>query len=516
MAKSTKKSATSTPKMAIAGLPQGSADRLLLRLTDSVKYRHLKYREDLLAAAAAVREARAQHTPTDLLDASEAAEAALLQIRPEDEDAFEDACFELSQATDRINPLRDQTSGKRFRNARKLKKIRKHLIAQSRHRRKMHEDIMPPEVLETAHQAERVFKATNPLDSADFNAAAHRLHQAGRDIVPQQKSAWRENVEIMVVAIAVALGVRTYIVQPFKIPTGSMQPTLYGVTHGAGEDPGKLFHPLGSGRLSFANPGYLIRGLFTGKWWTNVTAQGNGIVKIPDFQPNNKFLRLDIGFKSHEIPYGFTLQVKNGDVVKRGDILANGNKESGDQILVNKIAYNYGRPKRGDIFVFNVRDVNYRDMLGSDQHYIKRLVGLPGETIQVLPDRRLYADGELINEPESIRNQYQRVYSGAGRGQTPTGFSGYKSIPANHDNDSLSNLPRGGLAIELSDTQYLPMGDNTMNSQDGRYFGGVERKDVTGPAFMVYWPFPRFGLTDTHADAIPNPEISPAAPRPKE
>src|SRR3984957_19704487 len=47
---------------------------------------------------------------------------------------------------------------------------------------------------------------------------------------PYPHAVWRENVEVLLVAIAVAMGIRTFFVQPFKIPTGSMQPTLYGIT----------------------------------------------------------------------------------------------------------------------------------------------------------------------------------------------------------------------------------------------------------------------------------------------
>src|SRR5277367_2744672 len=49
-------------------------------------------------------------------------------------------------------------------------------------------------------------------------------------IKPYPNAAWRENVEVLLVALAVAMGIRTFFLQPFKIPTGSMQPTLYGVT----------------------------------------------------------------------------------------------------------------------------------------------------------------------------------------------------------------------------------------------------------------------------------------------
>ena len=52
---------------------------------------------------------------------------------------------------------------------------------------------------------------------------------ANKWLKPYPHAAWRENVEVLLVALAVAMGIRTFFLQPFKIPTGSMQPTLYGV-----------------------------------------------------------------------------------------------------------------------------------------------------------------------------------------------------------------------------------------------------------------------------------------------
>src|SRR5580692_7867026 len=60
---------------------------------------------------------------------------------------------------------------------------------------------------------------------------AEELQFAGEKwIKPYPNPVWRENVEVLLVAIAVAMAIRTFFIQPFKIPTGSMQPTLYGIT----------------------------------------------------------------------------------------------------------------------------------------------------------------------------------------------------------------------------------------------------------------------------------------------
>src|SRR5580692_4905087 len=67
--------------------------------------------------------------------------------------------------------------------------------------------------------------------SGRINIKAEELQFAAEKwIKPYPNAAWRENVEVLLVALAVAMGIRTFFLQPFKIPTGSMQPTLFGVT----------------------------------------------------------------------------------------------------------------------------------------------------------------------------------------------------------------------------------------------------------------------------------------------
>jgi signal peptidase I len=126
-----------------------------------------------------------------------------------------------------------------------------------------------------------------------------------------------------------------------------------------------------------------------------------------------------------------------------------------DRVLVNRLAYKAHPIHRGDVVVFArppgiTTDQNVKDL-------IKRVVGLPGETIE-FSDNHVLVDGRLLNEP----------YLPAG---VPT-------------------LPKRGVAkIVVPQGQILVLGDNRENSNDGRYFGPISEKLVVGRAFVMVWPF---------------------------
>ncbi len=130
--------------------------------------------------------------------------------------------------------------------------------------------------------------------------------------------------------------------------------------------------------------------------------------------------------------------------------------KNGDVVLVNRIIYDASSPKRGDVIVF-------RPNGNENIHfYIKRIVGLPGETLQI-KDGIIYVDGEAITE------KYETT-----------------------------QLVHAGLAEEeivLGGDEFFVLGDNRENSEDSRMadIGNVKRSEIEGKAWLVVSPFSNFG-----------------------
>ncbi|MDJ0924688.1 MAG: signal peptidase I [Acidimicrobiia bacterium] len=144
----------------------------------------------------------------------------------------------------------------------------------------------------------------------------------------------------------------------------------------------------------------------------------------------------------------------------------------GDRVIVNKLAYRIGDPGRGDVVVFEPESFEAeslatkisRNLLESvglrtpESDLIKRVVGLPGETIQISDNRVLINDLPL-DEPYLPPQVRMRDY-------------GPEVIP---------------------DDSYFVMGDNRGSSRDSRVFGAIERSRIVGRAFSVVWPPSRWG-----------------------
>ena len=128
----------------------------------------------------------------------------------------------------------------------------------------------------------------------------------------------------------------------------------------------------------------------------------------------------------------------------------------GDNLIVEKLSYRFSDPKRFDIIVF--------PPTGKKEYYIKRIIGLPGETVQIDENGNIYINGELLEE--------------------------------NYGAETIQNPGRAAKPITLGDDEYFVMGDNRNNSKDSRSeeVGNVKRSQIIGRAWLRIWPLNKFGL----------------------
>ncbi len=385
-----------------------------------------------------------------------------------------------------------------FSKQRKARKAAHELLRHTHHVRNMREDILEPAQLDALANAEQQLReAVNAREADAIESGMDSLSETLNRVAPAGKGGGlRENFEILVVAIAVAMGLRAYFIQPFKIPTGSMQPTLYGI-HSVEQESPKLMDrfPMkwvkvaGTGSMYVERrakadgmlmqgtpenvsiwdsllPLKLVKLLTTGEWFS-------------PYDPSVEYFM--IGGKWHKIPKDaldtrmagrYELKFHVGETVKKGDLLWSGVVTRGDHVFVNKIVWNVRKPRRGEIMVFNTRDI---PGLPPGTHYIKRMCGLPNERISIRPPH-LVVNGQEIHEPETIARIARR----------DPGYFGY--VPEGQLNSPDLEWP-------LTDGQYFALGDNTRNSRDSRYWGPVPEINLVGPAAIVYWPFSkRWGL----------------------
>lgn len=140
--------------------------------------------------------------------------------------------------------------------------------------------------------------------------------------------------------------------------------------------------------------------------------------------------------------------------IVRGDSMEP-NFYNGDYILIDELSFRFHEPKRGEVIVF-------RPPQNSSNPYIKRIVGLPGEEIEI-------KNGEII-----VVNEKGKVFLDESS-YLPSGI----------------NTP-GSVKIILGENEYFVLGDNRQFSSDSRGFGSLQREDIVGRAFLRAWPFDSF------------------------
>jgi signal peptidase I len=368
-----------------------------------------------------------------------------------------------------------------FFKTRKARKELKEVLHYARHIRHMHEDIADPKALEQLRTGEQIARAVCKGGEGELmEKAGEAVIKTCEKVAPQRKHPKiRENVEVLFVAIAAAMAIRAYFFQPFKIPTGSMQPTLYGIT--IKQEPTiKSGNPLATvANMFFFGERYkIVRAKADGRIRTQMGA--DGLPHLYGQINSDETSTLYIGNVAHRVPNKLISFCRFGEDLKAGDPMVQGVVKSGDYILVNRIKYNFVRPKRGDIAVFDTRELTH-PQVRKDAYYIKRMVGMPGETISVAPPYL------LINGEKPADSCFDKIFSNPH-------YDGYQFADSRSVPPALIGKP--GDSITTADDQYLFFGDNTRQSLDGRYFGSVNRRQILGPAFFVCWPFDRAGFAE--------------------
>lgn len=348
------------------------------------------------------------------------------------------------------------------------------------------------------------------------------MRRTGGAIYP--KTALIENIEFFLVAAIVILGIRTYFVQPFKIPTNSMWPTYNGMTPEVFKTPaeepslpakaarlvafgawphridapaeGEILIPVGGEARGIVN-GRIVPGR---SWlvlptqlreYTLIVGNAETKVKLPmdfdfDWAVYDAFFRRDVPYSiqalADEVEKRIAAKefewrtvngqqircIRTGKRVRAGERALAFDEMTGDQLFVDRMSYHFVRPAVGSGFVFRTGNIPDIFQQSGDQYYIKRLVGVPGDKLEIR-DPVLYRNGAPITGSTTFAENAKRLNR----------YGGYQPM----------RRLAPGVTLEIPPRSYFALGDNSYNSQDSRYWGFVPDKDVVGRPIFVYYPF---------------------------
>jgi signal peptidase I len=359
-------------------------------------------------------------------------------------------------------------------------------------------DILSPPAVEAVTAALSATKAAVVANVSDdlLDKQMARLEEAGTKwfkLYPH--SELRENIEVFLVAIVVAMAIRTFFLQPFKIPTGSMEPTLYGIeVKDLRDAPG------------FTMPSPLARFwdlIIHGTIYHNIIAPADGeVVKVGrlthifgvinkqtilvQYEGQSQPTPIDIYFGPDDY-FEHRTGLDRRSVFTKGEPILRFEEVTGDHLFVDRLTYNFRRPERGEIIVFKTAGIP--GIPDPGQFYIKRLIGLPGESVSIGDDRHVRINGKRL---DATTPHFANLYGFDPNERPMDGvsgkYSGHVLVPER------GNLRTPDDTLAVPSGHFVAFGDNTVNSLDSRYWGPLPEDNVIGKSFFVYWPITdRFG-----------------------
>jgi len=214
----------------------------------------------------------------------------------------------------------------------------------------------------------------------------------------------REWLDTLVVAISVAMAFRAYFYEPFKIPTGSMQETLWGYHTEAGAEKGTWDKfPLS-----------VLKWAWTGSRTVDWKAPVSGTVRCMPRKDGFATVMVGTSRETWSLPTDACGELQ-GKTVRAGETFWKGSITTGDFIFVNRWKWNFVKPQNEEIMIFSTTGI---ERLPQGTHYIKRMKARPGETYVLehpvvgFPTEVKMGEGEYFACGDNFNNSFDSRYWG--------------------------------------------------------------------------------------------------------
>ena len=352
-------------------------------------------------------------------------------------------------------------------------------------------------ILQVLAQEAAVLRQSTDIQAID-TFLANSETQLQEALTPLRFRIPKEITETVIIILAVILGINSLFLKPFKIPTGSMQPTLYGIHFVELPENNKM--NVIQRFLGYLNFSRRYVDIQLQKDARLVFTRHKQLYPHHAPQSHNRFFfltstRIYFDNQDYTLPgdaekisqYLWDYNKKHNAnrlsgktfYLKKGDTLVRGALELGDHVLVDRIRYHFSEPQRGDIIIFTTEDISEGTR---GRYYIKRLIGLPGDQLMI-KNQRVWIKAKGSSKWRTVNagdhHAFERLYS------FKDGYNGHSKYG-----------PFSSISLAEPD-EYFVLGDNTDNSQDSRYWGPIFRKRIIGRAGIIYWPFSnRWGIAD--------------------